>query len=191
MNHFRDYFILTLVRNSFIMENLPKKVRSKKLKTGVDLTAMVSVSFLLIVFFMVVGELAKPKTLSLSLPDYDADINKWGCGAGLENRTLTVLLDDNNKIVTYFGLLNFSPELPKNLKYGKEGIRKELVTKIKQIQEYTGDYRKSIIVIIKPSKKSNYGNLVDILDEMAITKIATYVIVNDFTPEESKLLASK
>jgi hypothetical protein len=48
-----------------------------------------------------------------------------------------------------------------------------------------------MVVIIKPSKKSNFKNLVDILDEMAIADISAYVIVNDFTPEESKLLALK
>lgn len=137
---------------------------------------------------MVVGELSKPKIMALGLPDYDADINRWGCGAGTQNRTLTVLLDDNDNIVTYFGLLGISEVSPKIVKYGKDGIRKELTNKIKQVLEYTGDYRKSLIVIIKPSKKSNYGNLVDILDEMAISKIDTYTIVNDFTPEEAKLL---
>ncbi|MBF7093191.1 hypothetical protein IUY40_16790 [Flavobacterium sp. ALJ2] len=44
-----------------------------------------------------------------------------------------------------------------------------------------------LIIIIK----SNYKNLIDILDEMTIAKIETYTIVNDFTPEESKLLASR
>jgi hypothetical protein len=29
------------------------------------------------------------------------------------------------------------------------------------------------------------------LDEMAITNIPTYAVINDFTPEETKLLASK
>lgn len=48
------------------MKNLPKKIRSKKLSSRVDLTAMVSVSFLLIIFFMLVGELSKPKFLNLS-----------------------------------------------------------------------------------------------------------------------------
>jgi hypothetical protein len=30
--------------------------------------------------------------------------------------------------------------------------------------------------------KSNYKNVVDILDEMAITGVPTYTIVNDITP---------
>ena len=174
------------------MQNLPKKVRSRKLNSRVDLTAMVSVSFLLIIFFMVVGELSKPKMLALGLPDYDAYTCGWrvNCGAGTELRTLTVLLDDNDKIITYQGFLDDPLENPKNVPYGKDGIRKELANKAKQVIEYTGDYRKSLIVIIKPSKKSNYGNLVDILDEMAISKIGTYAIVNDFSTEEEKLLAS-
>ena len=47
-----------------------------------------------------------------------------------------------------------------------------------------------VIVIIKPSKNSNYGNLVNIVDEMKIANIENYSIINDFTIEESKLLAS-
>ena len=174
------------------MENLPKKVRSKKLKTGVDLTAMVSISFLLIVFFIVTTELSKPKIMALSLPEKDP---VWDgvirCGAGIDYRVITVLLDDKDKIITYSGLLWYSDNLPKKVKYGADGIRKELLNKKTKIQEYTGDSNRGPIVIIKPGKKSNYGNLINILDEMAITKINTYTIVNDFTPEESKLLASK
>ena len=50
-----------------------------------------------------------------------------------------------------------------------------------------GDKDKGMIVIIKPTKKSTYKNLVDILDEMAICKVPTYAIVNEFSPEENKL----
>jgi hypothetical protein len=32
---------------------------------------------------------------------------------------------------------------------------------------------------------------VDILDEMAIVDVPTYAIVNEFSPEEQKLLAAK
>ncbi|MNO06899.1 hypothetical protein D3C81_2288800 [compost metagenome] len=47
-----------------------------------------------------------------------------------------------------------------------------------------------VIVIIKPSKKSNYGNLVNILDLMKVANIETYSIVDEFSTAESKLLAS-
>ncbi|GAA3755328.1 ExbD/TolR family protein [Flavobacterium ginsengiterrae] len=175
------------------MKNLPQKVRSRKLSSRVDLTAMVSVSFLLIIFFMVVGELSKPKIMDLSLPYNDP---KWDnvthCGIGVDNRLITILLDGNNKVITYSGLLYYPIESPKKLNYGQNGIRKELEKKRKRILEYSasiGRYKNGPIVIIKPSKKSNFKNLIDILDEMAITRIDTYVIVPEFTPEETKLLA--
>ncbi|MDN3673822.1 biopolymer transporter ExbD [Flavobacterium branchiarum] len=172
-----------------------KKVRSKKLKARVDLTAMVSVSFLLIAFFMITTELDKPKTLSLCLPEKDPNYYRnYGCGGIHETRIITILLDDNDQIVSYYGLLEWPIDGPKQIKYGKDGIRKELYYKNKSILEYSaqmGRPKNGAIVIIKPSKKSNYKNLVDILDEMAIAKIQNYTIVNDFTPEESKLLASR
>jgi hypothetical protein len=46
-------------------------------------------------------------------------------------------------------------------------------------------------LLFKPSKKSNYRNLVDILDEMAIVGVPSNAIVNDFSPEELKLLEGK
>ena len=179
------------------MENLPKKVRSKKLNTRVDLTAMVSVSFLLIIFFMLVGELSKPKFMDLSLPEKYFD-DEWNgtthCYSGVENRIMTVLLDQNDKIVMYNGFLDFPEQPPKQVKFGKDGIRKELIKRQTSALDYSsklGRPNRGLIVIIKPSKKCNFKNLVDILDEMTIAKINTYAIVNDFTPDETKLLASK
>jgi biopolymer transport protein ExbD len=172
-----------------------RKIKSKKLNTTVDLTAMVSVSFLLIIFFMLVGELSKPKIMDLSLPEKDPI---WDgvirCGIGTDDRVITVLLDKNDKIVTYSGLLGYSHEVPKEVKYGANGIRRELITKQTTILDYSvkmGRPDRGAIVIIKPSKKCSYKNLIDILDEMAIANIKTYTIVNVFTPEEAKLLAVK
>jgi len=175
------------------MQNLPKKIRSKKLNARVDLTAMVSISFLLIIFFMVVGELSKPKVIDLSLPNKDYEIaGVITCGVGMSDRIITVLLGDNDKIILYRGLLGLESDSPKEIKYGKNGIRQELFNRNKTILEYSAKFGRSnrgAIVIIKPSKKTNFKNLVDILDEMAIAKIDTYTIVNEFTLEESKLVA--
>jgi biopolymer transport protein ExbD len=168
------------------------KVRSKKQNSKVDLTAMVDLAFLLITFFMLTTTLSKPQSMSLGLPDKDPDKDKNIDVKVDENRTMTILLGDNNKLVRYVGLLAtpVSGGAPKDFAYGKDGIRKELISRKEAVLQYTGNKDKGMIVIIKPSKKSNYRNLVDILDEMAIVNVPTYAIVNEFTPEETKLLAS-
>jgi biopolymer transport protein ExbD len=167
------------------------KVRSKKSNSKVDLTAMVDLAFLLITFFMLTTTLSKPQSMPLGLPDKEDDKTKDKPIKVDENRTLTVLLGDNDKMVYYMGLLATPIAGPKDISYGKEGIRKELLKRKKSVVEHTGNKDKGLIVIIKPSKKSNYRNLVDILDEMAIVGVPSNAIVNDFSPEELKLLEGK
>ncbi len=166
-----------------------KKVRSKKQNSKVDLTAMVDLAFLLITFFMLTTTLSKPQSMNLGLPDNDPNVKTPPVKVD-ENRTMTILLGDNNKLVRFVGLLDkpVSGGAPKDFEYGKDGIRKELLSRKAAVLQYTGTKDKGMIVIIKPSKKSNYRNLVDILDEMAIVGVPTYAIVNEFTPEESKLI---
>jgi biopolymer transport protein ExbD len=170
-----------------------KKVRSKKQNSKVDLTAMVDLAFLLITFFMLTTTLSKPQSMNLGLPDKDDPNDKQKNIKVDENRTMTILLGDNDKLVRYVGLLAtpVAGGAPKDFAYGKQGIRAELVSRKASVLDYTKDVKKGMIVIIKPGKKSNYRNLVDILDEMAIVDVPTYAIVNDFSPEEMKLLEGK
>ena len=172
-----------------------KKVRSKKQNSKVDLTAMVDLAFLLITFFMLTTTLSKPKAMELGLPDKQDDITDKPIKVD-ENRTMTILLGDNNKLVRYVGLLAtpVAGGTPKEFTYGKDGIRKELMSRKASVLAYStakGKPKNGMIVIIKPSKKSNYRNLIDILDEMGIVEVPTYAIVNDFSPEETKLLEGK
>jgi biopolymer transport protein ExbD len=177
--------------NSSMYKAINEKPRAKKLNPRIDLTAMVSVSFLLIIFFMVNAELSKAKMMDLGFPEGGCYFG--GCVVN-PDRIITVLLDDKDKIIRYQGLLEIPVEKPKTYDYGENGIRQELLKKNKAIREALTangiNERQGLIVIIKPSKKSNFKNLVDILDEMEITNINTYSIINDYTIEEQKLLAS-
>ena len=168
------------------------KVRSKKQNSKVDLTAMVDLAFLLITFFMLTTSLSKPQSMSLGLPDKDPK-DKTDDVKVDENPTMTVVLGENDKMFYYMGIIN-TPMVPKVIAYGKDGIRKELLKRKKEVLAYStakGRPDQGMIVIIKPGKKSTYKNVVDILDEMAISSIPTYTIVNDFLPEEQKLLDGK
>jgi biopolymer transport protein ExbD len=164
------------------------KVRSKKSNAKVDLTAMVDLAFLLITFFMLTTSLSKPQSMDLGLPDKDEKVD---LDIKVDQvRTMTIILGKDNKIKWYHGLLE-APEpngKPTDATYGKNGIRQEILKRVKSIPVATGDPKKGMIVIIKPTAKSNYRNLVDILDEMAIADVPTYAIVNDITPEELKLV---
>jgi biopolymer transport protein ExbD len=167
------------------------KVRSKKSDAKVDLTAMVDLAFLLITFFMLTTSLSKPKAMDLSLPDKEKKDTPEDNVKVDENMTLTLLVGENNKLKWYKGFLDKPLAGPKDVTYGKDGLRKELLKQKAEIREYClsiGKPKSGIIVIIKPTKKSNYRNLVDILDEMAISGVDTYAIVNDITPEEKKLI---
>ncbi|HLP65170.1 ExbD/TolR family protein [Flavobacterium sp.] len=166
---------------------IKSKIRSKKLPHRVDVTAMVSVSFLLIAFYMVSVELLKPKAMNLGLPEECGGCGNGGCYRN--DRLITLLLDDKNQIISYRGMIEIDDETPKKLNYGKSGIRKELLNITTGINQLYGN-DKGAIVIIKPTQKTTFKNLVDILDEMAITNIPTYAIVNELSPEEMNLLAS-
>lgn len=164
------------------------KVRSKKQNSRVDLTAMVDLAFLLITFFMLTTSLSKPQSMNLALPDKAPDTTKTKPMKVDENRTLTIILGENNKLEWYHGLLESPIAGPKADTYGGGGIRKEILKLVNEVPQLTGDPKKGLIVIIKPTKKSSYRNLVDILDEMAISGVETSAIVNDISPEELKLV---
>lgn len=168
------------------------KVRSKKQNSKVDLTAMVDLAFLLITFFMLTTTLSKPQAMDLGLPDKNTDDQPETKIKVDQRRTMTIVLGAKDKIEWFHGLLE-APEpggKPTKSTHGREGIRKEILKRVASVPQVTGNKDKGLIVIIKPTAKSSYKNLVDILDEMAICSVPTYAIVNDFSPEE-KALADK
>jgi len=153
----------------------PKKIRSNKLTSKVDLTAMVDLAFLLITFFMLTTSLSKPMSMSLSMPDNKGESSKVD-----QNRTMTILVGDDNKTKCFMGKLSENSSKTISLGSNRE-LRRELAVRKKEVLAYStakGHPEQGLIVLIKPDKSSNYGNLVDILDEMAISDVPTYAITS-------------
>lgn len=162
-------------------KNKGGKVRSKKQSTRVDLTAMVDLAFLLITFFMLTTTLAKPQAMDLAMPDKEKQDQQELTVA--DNRTMTILLGANNRLEWYMGLVDKPLTPPQVDNFGKNGIRKALVENAKKVIASTGDPSKGLIVLIKPSDQSNYRNFVDILDEMKVSNIDRYAIVDISDPD--------
>jgi biopolymer transport protein ExbD len=148
------------------------KVRSKKASTRIDLTAMVDLAFLLITFFMLTTTLAKKKEMDLAMPDNSVKTAQLPVAA---TRTMTILLGSHNKVEWYMGETGKSAPTVDN--FGKDGIRKALVENGKNVEATHAAPDNFMIVLIKPSDKSTYENLVAALDEMNITGVKSYAIV--------------
>jgi biopolymer transport protein ExbD len=133
---------------------------------------MVDLAFLLITFFMYTTTLQKPKAMDLIMPDNSVKTSQLPIAA---SRSMTILLGSHNKIEWYMGEAGKSAPTVDN--YGKDGLRKALIENSKTVESTHAAPDNFMEVVIKPSDKSNYSNLVAALDEMSITNIKGYAIV--------------
>lgn len=148
----------------------PAKKGGKRLSTRVDLTPMVDLGFLLITFFIFTTAMSQPTAMKLFLPrDENTPMLLKESGA------LTVLPAQNGIIYYYEGILGKENFQQTNLK----AIRTILLAKKQRTPE------KDFLVVIKPSVTTNYGAVVDILDEMTINDIKRYMLTNISKEEES------
>jgi biopolymer transport protein ExbD len=155
---------------------------SKKLSTRVDLTAMVDLAFLLVTFFMLTTSLDKPRIMSLVMPDATSHPEPTAA-----SRTVTLCLGKDNQLVYYRGTIEKPIDAPQTLGFNKDGLRHTLFNMSQKIKQETG---KPMIVLVKPSDHSAYGNLVNTIDELNITQNQIYA-VTDISPKDVDLLKLK
>ncbi|MEI8114508.1 MAG: biopolymer transporter ExbD [Bacteroidia bacterium] len=190
------------------------KRKAKKHGTHIDMTPMVDLACLLLTFFMLTTAFNKPKVMEIILPEKPKENEK---PPELDkDRALTVLLVENDKVLWYVGLADPNKPLPvlTEADFSKEGIRKVLLQRNKQLFTRISDMNKDVIegklkiprdsvegrikrfykedkfgpiVLIKAADGVKYRNIVDIIDEMAITNIARYTLV-DINPVEKLMV---
>ena len=156
-----------------------KKKSRKKMSTRIDLTPMVDLGFLLVTFFMLTTTFSKPQTMEINMPVKPKDeVTTEDENAVKASKALTLIIGGENKIFWYQGLPG-EENLPVETNFSADGIRKVLVEKNNTIQE--------MVVLIKPTDEANYKNVVDILDEMNISNIKRYALV-DIAPIDLELI---
>jgi biopolymer transport protein ExbD len=180
----------------------------KKRVVRVDMTPMVDLMCLLITFFMLTTAFSKPKIMEIILPEkIKKEKEKQEAPKIAKSRTLNIILGPENKVLWYTGAVD-DPKNPPPLQvtdFSPTGIRALLLERnralFRKIDQFNNDvisgkivmHRDSVeaaisrlkkeddtgpIVLIKAYKGANYGNFVDILDEMSIIGIARYTFVD-------------
>jgi biopolymer transport protein ExbD len=184
------------------------KKKAKKTAPHIDMTPMVDLMCLLITFFMLTTAFAKPKIMEINLPEKIKDKNveppkivasrTLNILLGPDNKIFwypgTVKPEDYN---------NLPPLQETN--FSATGIRQLMLERNRSLFKKINDFKQQVltgkivlpqdsvaggvsklkrdddtgpIVLIKAYKKANYGNFVDILDEMNICGVARYTFVD-------------
>ena len=153
-----------------------KKKRRKKMSTRVDMTPMVDLGFLLITFFMLTTTFSKPQTMEINLPvKPKGEVIEEQENSLKASKAFNIIVDGENRLFWYLGLPHEPLEPLTETNYSADGIRKVLLEKNSTIQD--------MVVLIKPTNAAVYKNVVDILDEMNISNIKRYALI-DITPDD-------
>jgi biopolymer transport protein ExbD len=191
------------------------KRRPKKHSTHIDMTPMVDLACLLLTFFMLTTAFSKPKVMEIVLPDNKPNPHPTEVP---KDKTINIILDANDKVYWYNGIAA-KPPFPvlTPSDFSKDGIRKMLLDRNRDLFQKIENYNKEalagkvvpprdtilariraikradktggLMVLIKPADKVKYGNIVDVLDEIAICNIPRYAIV-PLTAQENAMLAT-
>ena len=194
-----------------------KKGRKAHGSTHVDMTPMVDLACLLLTFFMLTTAFSKPKVMEIVLPDKKPPTGEQP--AVQKNKVVNIIIEDDKAFWYNGDAENDpTTKLPKlNVAdFSKDGIRKvlllrnkDLFLKIddftqqvlkgklklpadsvdKRLKQFKKEDKSGPIVLIKAGDNVKYGNLVNIIDEMAICNIARYAII-PITPQEKEMLVS-
>jgi biopolymer transport protein ExbD len=184
------------------------KKKAKKHAPHIDMTPMVDLMCLLITFFMLTTAFSKAKIMEINLPEKLKDPTVEPPKISASRTLNIVLGPDGKLFyypgtVKPEDFNNLPPLQPTD--YSANGIRTLLLERNRALAKKIEDFKSQIttgklvmspdsalksisklktdddtgpIVLIKAYKKANYGNFVDILDEMNICGIARYTFVD-------------
>ena len=191
-----------------------QKKRAKKASTHIDMTPMVDLAFLLLTFFMLTTTFSKPKTLEINMPAKVEDPTKQPPVSNVLTLLLKGDEKGKDKIYWYYNMLKEDTKfesttlsadglrkllLEKNV-YAREELEKAerelqaqdlpkdtLEARYKRARTKIFSTQKALTVLLKSDDKSKYKTVVDILDELKITDVGRFAIV-DMDSTEAKIL---
>lgn len=193
-----------------------EKKRAKKGSTHIDMTPMVDLAFLLLTFFILTTTMYKPSTLQMTYPVPPPPDQPPPPKTELSN-AVTLLLTKDDQIFYYFGEFHTptdgSGKPPTTLSHTNfSEVRKLLVDRntatVAQLNDLARQFNERKITeeeykakrsaikgtadnlkaIIKTDPDAKYRNMIDMVDEMDISGIGSYGVLDSLKHDEQVLL---
>jgi biopolymer transport protein ExbD len=132
---------------------------AKRIGISIDMTPMVDVAFLLLIFFMTTTTFKPPERVSVALPGSKSEIHV--------PETNTIILTVNKA-----GEFYISDE---NLSETRQVNREDLVNAILTWRAKSP----AAVVVVKGDRDVNYGSVADVMDALATTKTLRFNLMTD------------
>ncbi len=129
----------------------------------IDMTPMVDIAFLLLVFFMVTTVFRLPQAMEINLPPESEVAMELEVG---ESRLLTLRVIETDDL-----FYNVGNDLPLPLEWDS------LRTKLLERRAFVGldkEGRSRLIVVARVCRKANYQSMVDLIDEFNVAKTTRF-----------------
>ncbi|MFM7232803.1 MAG: ExbD/TolR family protein [bacterium] len=141
---------------------LAKRRPKRRVGIRIDMTPMVDVAFLLLIFFMVTTVFRTPKALEINLPPKEATVDV------AESKTLAVRVLADGRVFAKRGASTNPWE-----RFSSADLRSVFAP-------YTG--QGELIVVVKVDREAEFENMVNVLDELHAARLSRFSV----TPLEEK-----
>ena len=153
-------------------ERAPKgglRRKKRRVNIRIDMTPMVDVAFLLLIFFMVTTVFRQPQAMEMSLPPADTNVQVP------KSNVLTLYVDPNSSM-TY-----------------KMGDGKLTPTDLKDLHALFIDNSKlnpQLIILVKLNRGARYEDMVNIMDELSLANMTRFSVV-PMNADDLKLIGAQ
>jgi biopolymer transport protein ExbD len=150
-----------------------KAWKRPRVSIRIDMTPMVDIAFLLLVFFMVTTVFRLPQAMEINLPPESEVAMELEVG---ESRLLTLRVIEDNEL-----FYNVGSDLPQPLAW--DSLRAKLMER-KAVVGLDKEGRSRLIIVARVCRKSSYKSMVNLIDEFNVAKttrfsLDTYTFADD------------
>jgi len=138
----------------------------RRVRVRIDMTPMVDVAFLLLIFFMVTTVFRKPQAMEVNLPPKDAKVQVP------ESNVMTVYVRADQKI--YYRL-------------AKGPITSTARGELIELFQKSEELNPELILLVKVDRGATYETMVDMMDALALAEMKRFSLIA-LGPEDAPLV---
>jgi len=140
--------------------------KRKRVGIGIDMTPMVDVAFLLLIFFMVTTVFRRPLAMEVNMPEPGAKVEVK------ESNVMTLYVREDGTML---------------YDVGRQGLNPVTWDELREVLVLEADYNPELIILAKVDRKAKYEYMVDLLDTFDDAQMQRFSVI-PMTEEDKALV---